>query len=84
MVTRLPDITRLVDRLEALSLVSRARTDEDRRVVLVTITETGRTLVQSIEGPVRELHRRQLGHLSPEEIAALNTLLVKARQNQGI
>src|SRR4051812_49384251 len=39
MVTRLPDITRLVDRLETMGLVTRSRTEEDRRVVLVAITE---------------------------------------------
>ncbi len=82
MVTRVPDMTRLVDRLEALGLVARARIEEDRRVVLVAITETGLALLESLEGPVHDLHRRQLGHLSPEETAELNRLLVKARTTE--
>ena len=82
MVTRLPDITRLVDRLEAMRLVTRARTEEDRRVVLIAITEAGVTLLSSLDGPIQELHRRQLGHLTPEEMATLNHLLVKARRNE--
>jgi len=82
MVTRVPDITRLVDRLEILGLVARKRTDDDRRVVLIAITEAGLTLLANLENPVRDLHRRQLGHLSPDEMATLNHLLVKARQNE--
>ena len=80
MVTRVPDITRLIDRLELLGLVNRARTDEDRRVVLIAITEAGAALLDQLEEPVRDLHRRQLGHLTPEEMATLNRLLVKARE----
>jgi DNA-binding MarR family transcriptional regulator len=84
MVTRLPDITRLVDRLEALGLVTRSRTEEDRRVVLVTITEAGRRLLDVLDGPIGALLREQLGHLSPDEQAQLNHLLVKARRaDQG-
>ncbi len=80
MITRLPDITRLVDRLEQMGHVSRARTEEDRRVVLLSITESGLALLASLDEEVKDLHRRQLGHLSPTELAELNRLLVKARQ----
>ena len=80
MITHLPDITRLVDRLEAAGLVERYRTDEDRRLVLVRITKPGLRVLGELDAPVLELHRRQLGHLTPEELAELNRLLVKARQ----
>src|SRR3954454_22771402 len=80
MITHLPDITRLVDRLEAAGLVERCRTDEDRRLVLVRITKPGLRVLAALDAPVLELHRRQLGHLAPEELAELNRLLVKARQ----
>ena len=79
MVTQLPDITRLVDRLENAGLVERARTPEDRRVVLIRITECGLKLLESLDAPVIELHRKQLGHLTRAELAELNRLLVKAR-----
>jgi DNA-binding MarR family transcriptional regulator len=80
MVTRMPDITRLVDRLEKTGLVERRRTSKDRRVVLVRITETGIDLLARLHQPVLELHQRLLGHLSSKELAELNRLLVKARR----
>jgi DNA-binding MarR family transcriptional regulator len=79
MITQLPDITRLVDRLEAAGLVKRARTRADRRVVLIQITPRGLQLLAKLDEPVLALHRRQLGHLSRDEIAELNRLLEKAR-----
>jgi DNA-binding MarR family transcriptional regulator len=81
MITRMPDITRLVDRLEAARppLVERARTAEDRRKVLVRITATGREVLDRLDRPLLDLHRKVLGHLSRAELAELNRLLVKAR-----
>lgn len=80
MVTQTPDITRLVDRLEAAGLATRARTAADRRVVLVHITEQGMVLLKRLDIPVLDLHRRQMHHLTPAEIAELNRVLVKVRQ----
>ncbi len=82
-VTRTPDITRLVDRLEEAGLVERARTAADRRVVLVKITRAGTDLLGRLDQPVLDLHRELLGHLSRAELAELNRLLVKARQAPG-
>jgi DNA-binding MarR family transcriptional regulator len=82
MVTRMPDITRLVDRLEQAGLVRRARTAQDRRMVLVQITDAGKKLLAGLDKPVVELHRSLLGHLSATELKELNRLLVKARQPQ--
>ncbi|HBS29457.1 MAG TPA: MarR family transcriptional regulator, partial [Phycisphaerales bacterium] len=79
MVARVPDITRLVDRLEGAGLVERRRCVEDRRVVFVSITRKGLELVGSLDRPVVQLHRAQLGHLSRKELAELNRLLEKAR-----
>ena len=79
MVSRMPDMTRLVDRLEKGGLVRRCRTDEDRRVVLICITAAGLALLGQLDEPVRKLHQRKLGHLTRGELAALNRLLVKAR-----
>jgi DNA-binding MarR family transcriptional regulator len=79
MVTRMPDITRLVDRLEKAVLVERRRTSKDRRVVLVRITKAGLDLLAVLHQPVLKLHQRLLGHLSREELAELNRLLVEAR-----
>ncbi len=83
MITQLPDITRLVDRLEAAGLVVRSRTPEDRRVVLIRITDAGLRLLGQLDEPIKEMHRRQLGHLTREELAELNRLLVKARNPES-
>lgn len=83
MVTRVPDITRLVDRLEESGLVQRTRCTEDRRVVYVAITPRGTALLASLEEPVRALHREQLGHLSKSELKELSRLLEKARATSG-
>ena len=79
MVTRVPDITRLVDRMERNAWVERARSESDRRVVRVTLTETGRRLADVLEAPTNACHRNQLGHLSTAELETLNRLLEKAR-----
>ena len=42
MLTRMPDMTRLLDRMEEAGLVTRSREGEDRRMVLTRITEKGR------------------------------------------
>ena len=79
MVTQLPDITRLVDRLEEAGLVVRSRTPEDRRLVLTRITDAGLALLASLDQPILRTHREQLGHLTRDELAEFNRLLVKAR-----
>jgi DNA-binding MarR family transcriptional regulator len=80
MVTRLPDVTRLLDRLEQAGRIKRDRSGEDRRVVTITLTAAGRQLVNKLDRPIAELHRQTLGHLTKKEMTDLNRLLVKARQ----
>lgn len=80
MVTRMPDITRLVDRLEQGQLVQRNRTAQDRRMVLVKITHAGLKLLKAIDQPVLALHKQMLGHMSRSELDAMNRLLAKARR----
>jgi|SRR5579884_701174 len=79
MITRTPDITRLVDRLEQAGWVQRRRDPDDRRIVRVRITTAGLELLSRLDQPVRDLHKRQLGHLNRAELRELNRLLVKAR-----
>jgi DNA-binding MarR family transcriptional regulator len=79
LVSRAPDITRLLDRLEGRGLVCRQRPAENRRLVLVAITDAGLTLLRQLAGPVRECATRQLGHLSGEQQQQLITLLRAAR-----
>jgi DNA-binding MarR family transcriptional regulator len=83
MITRVPDITRLVDRLETAGLVERARTSEDRRVVLVKITRKGLDAIAPLDKPIAHLHRQQMGHMARRELQELSRLLVKARRADG-
>jgi DNA-binding MarR family transcriptional regulator len=80
MIHRMPDITRLVDRLEEAGWVQRWRDSADRRVVRVKITAEGLALLTRLDRPILDLHKRQLRHLSRDELAELNRLLVKARR----
>ena len=83
LVAQVPDITRLVDRLVHAGLAERTRTEDDRRVVIVRATKAGLDLLAKIDRPLRTLHHEQLGHMRKPELAALNTLLVKARNRAG-
>lgn len=79
MVTRDPDVTRLLDRLERAGLVSRSRSPEDRRVVSVRITAKGVALVDRLDEPLDNLLRQQLAHMPRAELRRLNALLEGAR-----
>jgi DNA-binding MarR family transcriptional regulator len=81
MVTREPDVTRLLDRLVRDGLVERRRSDEDRRVVLVSITRAGLDLLAGMDQTMVDLHKEILGHLTAGEIKELTRLLTKARQS---
>jgi DNA-binding MarR family transcriptional regulator len=82
LITRVPDITRLVDGLEADGMVIRTRCTEDRRVVYVGITTKGLELLDVLEEPLMDMHRKTLAHLDTGELAEFNRLLVKARHQQ--
>ena len=79
MITRDPDITRLLDRLEKRGLISRARDTKDRRMVLTHITPEGLKLLARLDEPVQEAHRSQLGHLGRERLRQLADLLSACR-----
>ena len=79
MITRDPDITRLLDRLEKRELISRSRETKDRRMVVARITSKGLRLLSGLDEPVQEMHRRQLGHLGVARLKELQNLLVAAR-----
>jgi DNA-binding MarR family transcriptional regulator len=79
MITRDPDITRLLDRLEKRALISRCRESKDRRMVMARITREGLKLLDRLDKPVETAHRKQLGHLGQERLRALKELLYAAR-----
>jgi DNA-binding MarR family transcriptional regulator len=75
MITRDPDITRLLDRLEKRNLISRHRDTRDRRTVLTRITAEGLNLLARLDEPVQVAHRQHLGHLGRQRLRALRELL---------
>jgi DNA-binding MarR family transcriptional regulator len=79
LISRAPDMTRLLDRLEERELVHRERRSENRRVVEVGITPSGLKLLRQLASAVQECHHRQLGHLSEKEIKQLLELLHSIR-----
>lgn len=81
MVTPVPDLTRLLDRLAADGLIDRCASPKDARAVHVAITPEGRRLLAALDEPVRRLHREQLGHLPERDLAQLSRLLSKARSS---
>ena len=79
MITRVPDITRLVDRLVGRGLVERVRGDDDRRVVRVRILPEGVRLLAELDEPVEALARDQFAVLGDEVTHQLNDLLTRLR-----
>src|SRR5438552_2021568 len=79
MVTRDPDVTRLMDRLEERGLITRARGAKDRRVVRAAITEEGLRLLKELDDPVRKLHKRQLEHLGGRRLKEFIKVLEEVR-----
>ena len=79
MITRDPDVTRLLDRLEKRALISRRREARDRRTVMARITAGGLKLLTRLDEPVQTAHRKQLGHLGRERLRALTELLYISR-----
>jgi DNA-binding MarR family transcriptional regulator len=79
MITRDPDITRLLDRLEERGLISRSRTNPDRRRVVIRITGPGLKLLSRLDMPIQDVHRRQLGHLEQKRLRLLSELLSEVR-----
>jgi DNA-binding MarR family transcriptional regulator len=79
MITRDPDITRLLDRLEKRGLVSRCRETTDRRTVLTRITPAGLEILARLDEPVQSAHREQLGHLGEKRLTQLTELLAACR-----
>ena len=83
MLTHDPDITRLLDRMEARGLIARARDGADRRAVITRITETGLAAVGEIDQPLKKLFQTRLGKISRDEVASLTAQLEKVREAFG-
>ena len=79
LVTQVPDVTRLLDRMEDTGLISRQRGSEDRRYVTTRVTRKGLDLVDQLDQPMRDLLQQQLGHVSKKTLRALIDALAELR-----
>jgi DNA-binding MarR family transcriptional regulator len=79
MLTRDSDLTRLLDKLDDRGLVERVRDRRDRRMVSTAITDAGVQLLRKLDGPVARVHREQLKHLAPKQLATLRALVDEVR-----
>jgi DNA-binding MarR family transcriptional regulator len=83
MLTRDPDMTRLLDRLEKRGLITRCREEKDRRVVRTCITQKGIDLLTELDPIVNECHQKHLGHMGEARLRQLIDLLEQARERIG-
>ena len=80
MLTRMPDMTRLLDRMEEAGLVARSRERDDRRMVMTRIAPTGRRLLAELDDVVANEHKRRFRNLTDSQLRSLIELLTTIRQ----
>lgn len=79
LLSRMPDVTRLLDKMEEAGLVRRERSRSDRRCVPTVLTEKGKALVDALDEPVDALHAAQFGHLTTGQLHTLIETLTLLR-----
>ncbi len=82
MISRDPDITRLLDRMEKRNLITRKRQSDDRRVVKTFVTPHGLELLKILDRPVSALHKRQFQDIAPAKLKTLAAMLAEIRLQQ--
>ena len=83
MISRDPDITRLLDRMEKHDWITRQRQSDDRRVVKTRITKKGLELIKPLDQPVHELHKRQFRQVSAAHLKLVAELLEQLASKGG-
>lgn len=79
MIARVPDATRLLDRMEAAGLIQRFRDEQDRRFVTTHISKEGQQVVDSLDEPMQALHRQHFEALTDDEVSELIESLDRVR-----
>lgn len=82
LLNRMPDATRLLDRMEKSGLISRSREAEDRRLVTTRLTKKGKQLVDQLDPLVARQHKSRLGHMTDKQLTTLNSLLTLVRNHE--
>jgi len=84
MITRDPDVTRLLDRLEDRGFVQRARAKHDRRVIYGKITAAGLKLLREMDAPLEKFGREMLRHVGQEKLKQVIKLLELVRRGRTV
>ena len=82
MISRDPDMTRLLDRMEKHGWISRQRQKDDRRVIKTRITAEGQKLLKKLDQPVHDLHKRQFRHIAAVQLKHLLELLKEVGEHE--
>ena len=80
LITRDPDVTRLIDRLEKRNLLLRTRDKEDRRFVTIQLTPGGLELVNQLDEPIEKWNRKLMRNISRGDTKVLIELLEQLRE----
>ena len=80
MVRRVPDVTRLLDRLEETGLIARARGGDDRRYVTTRITAKGLESLAALDEVIARFLEQHMGPLQLDELQSLVALLSTLRR----
>jgi DNA-binding MarR family transcriptional regulator len=81
LIRRVPDVTRLLDRMEEEGLIVRQRSREDRRLVGTKLAAKGEAILDKLDHEICGIHRRHLGHLDRDQLRTLIDLLTEVRQD---
>lgn len=79
MIQVAPAVTRVVDQLVAHGFAAKTRSEVDRRVFHVEITERGRRRLRRLDQPVLDLHEQLLGSLGTTDLQRLIRTLERIR-----
>lgn len=83
MISRDPDMTRLLDRMEKHRWITRQRQKDDRRVIKTRITADGLKLLKKLDQPVHDLHERQFRHMPAPRLKQLAELLEELAKRES-
>jgi DNA-binding MarR family transcriptional regulator len=83
MISRDPDMTRLLDRMEKRAWITRERQQDDRRVVKGRVTSEGLRLLKKLDQPIHHLHKQQFQCLSAAQLKTLGELLCELRKRES-
>jgi DNA-binding MarR family transcriptional regulator len=84
MISRDPDMTRLLDRMEKRSLITRQRQKDDRRVIKTRITPEGLKVLKALDQPIHDLHKKQFHHMAAGRLKLLMELLAELGKREPV